>query len=204
VDWGRKVTHNSQAVEFDAATHTYTAGGVVLPSVTTVIRAAGLMNAAYIGAGTTVAMERGSIVAELTELDDMGELDAGSVDPLLFGYLDAWRRFRADAGYAVEADGIERRIANGACAGTLDRVGKLNGIHTIIDIKTGAAAAWHKIQTAGYMMLQRSTDTAAGRKWRRYRRGAVYLPAPTALALLSAPPICRLPRVPCVLPFSAR
>ncbi len=138
-----------ETVEFDEATHTYTQGGVKLPSVTTIIRAAGLMPDFY-GSGNETAMLRGTLVHRVCEFHDEGDLDESSVDPALAGYLEAWKKFRADTGFKPEK--IEWRNAHPIYryAGMVDRTGLFGGLRSIIDIKTGAFDPWMGVQTAAY------------------------------------------------------
>jgi hypothetical protein len=138
-------------VHFDEATHTYTHEGVVLPSVTTIIKAAGLMD---MTGWNEAARDRGTRVAKMTAYFDQGDLDEASVDPAELGYLNAWRRFLSESGFKSDANGIEEVLCvPGRAAGTLDRRGMMGQLKTIIDIKTGGASAWHAIQTAGYASL---------------------------------------------------
>jgi hypothetical protein len=134
-------------LQFDAETHTYTLDGSALPSVTYILREAGLIGE---WSSNTGPMTVGSYAHRLTEYDDKGELDADSVDPSLVGYLDAWRRFRTESGIEIVA--IEKRVFHAAYryAGTVDRVVAWNGLRSVIDIKTGSPAPWHALQTAAY------------------------------------------------------
>ena len=144
-------------ITFDEKTHIYRLGETVLPSVTTVIREAGLMDATF---WNSEACNRGTRVAKMTAYLDQGDLDESTVDPAELGYLNAWRRFLSESGF--EVGGVEQLVYMAdRAAGTLDRIGLLNSVSAIIDIKTGQASAWHAVQTAGYSML-------SGRRHRRY------------------------------------
>lgn len=144
-------------IEFDEKTHIYRLNGVVLPSVTTVIREAGLMDSTF---WNSEACNRGTRVAKMTAYFDQGDLEESTVDQAELGYLNAWRRFLSESGF--EVGGVEQLVyMPGRVAGTLDRIGLLNSVSALIDIKTGQESAWHAIQTAGYSML-------TGRRNRRY------------------------------------
>ena len=138
-----------EPVEFDEETHTYTQGGVKLPSVTTIIREAGLMPGFY-GSGNEAAMLRGTLVHRACEFHDEGDLDESTVDPALAGYLEAWKKFRDET--AFDPAEIEWRHAHpvNKYAGTVDRIGSFGGRPAIIDIKTGEFDPWIGIQLAAY------------------------------------------------------
>lgn len=154
---------------FDPDQHEYRLNGVVVPSVTQVI---GDLWPELYADSPRAAMERGSIVHEATSLDDEGTLneeayldrmmlDAGSPESAALGYLEAWRRFKRESGFVVELN--EARVWAGIYAedrviyyaGTLDRVGILNGERVLIDLKTGdcdskGRRAAVRMQTAAY------------------------------------------------------
>lgn len=142
-------------IEFDAAAHEYKIGGVKVPSVTQIIKEAGLMPTYKPDAN--FAMVRGSHVHKATELYDLGRLDEESLDPALVPYLAAWKAFRKQAVIIFADGGIEKIVADqgGRFAGTLDRLGvDAGGALCVIDIKTGQEAPWHALQMAAYAMTQ--------------------------------------------------
>lgn len=139
--------------QFDRETHTYTLGNRVLPSVTEIIKAAGLVDLTWF---TEAGRQTGEDVAYLTELYDHARHDkiVKILDerPELEGYFDAWTAFRVDSGFVVQADGIERPVWDAAAgyAGCLDRVGRLNWRPAIVDGKRYAHVPWHGVQLAAY------------------------------------------------------
>ena len=124
---------------FDPIPHTYTLEGVLVPNVTGILEVLG----EYAGVPALV-LERasaiGTAVHVATELDDKGGLVEESVHPVVRPFLDAWRKFRHDTGYAP--DSIEERVFSKRhwYAGTLDRSGPSHdtGKPALIDIKTTA------------------------------------------------------------------
>lgn len=153
-------------IEFDTDRHEYKIGGVKIPSVTQIIKEAGLMPTYKPDAN--FAMVRGSHVHKATELYDLGRLDEESLDPALAPYLEAWKAYREQAKIEFVAGGIEKVVADqaGRFAGTLDRLGlDKEGTLCVIDIKTGSPAPWHSLQMAAYAMTQKGLP----------RRIAVYL-----------------------------
>jgi hypothetical protein len=122
---------------FDPDTHTYRYDGVVIPSVTQVLRP--LSNFGVVAPDVlSAAMAFGTAAHMACELHDTGMLDYSTLDPALAPYLQAWQRFCAD--HAVEWELIEERVYSGThkYAGTLDRYGKVAGKACVIDIKTGS------------------------------------------------------------------
>lgn len=139
-------------ITFDEETHTYTAGGVIVPSVTQIISAAGLYgNTSFY---TEESRLRGSYVHQIIEYHLSGELDESTIDESLRPYFDAWLRFVEESKY--ESEECEKRLAHNYLryAGTIDHVGHLNGLFSIIDVKTGQSIhPATAIQTAGYSGL---------------------------------------------------
>lgn len=129
----------SSDIQFIAETHRYYVGGVEVPNVTRILEPIGER---YDFVPFDV-MERKRIIGDLTHkataLYDAGLLDNDSVDDTIAPYVDAWKKFVADAGFVPLA--IEDRVYHNQYryAGTLDRVGYLNldveGPLYLIDIK---------------------------------------------------------------------
>lgn len=142
---------------FDAATHTYRLDGQVVPSVTQILGEAGLVDGRWY---TEESQLRGRTVHVITALDDRGELEESKVADEYRGYLDAWRRFKAEM--KCEILSIEERVCNATYryAGTTDRRLVWNGPLYIADIKAGVPEWWHKVQTGGYWMCD-GIDAAA-------------------------------------------
>ena len=134
-------------LHFDQATHVYRLGDRVLPSVTQVLKEAGIIDDTWY---TEESRIRGSFAHEATALDDAGVLDESSVDSSLAGYLEAWRRFKRDSGMRILK--AEFRICDRVYgyAGTVDRLAVVRHQPTIPDIKTGDPEPWHALQLAGY------------------------------------------------------
>lgn len=133
---------------FDPETHTYTLDDLTVPSVTEVLRGAGLIaGSAY---ADTRALARGTAVHSACHYLDEGDLDEASVSREIEPYVRAYRRFLADSGFKVGE--IERRVWSRlhGFAGTLDRTGELCGRQVLFDIKSGPAEEWHSAQLGGY------------------------------------------------------
>ena len=110
--------------------------------------------------------EEGQVIHEAAKYLFQKRLDWKSVDSAVLGYLvslDLW--LKATGFLAEECEQALYHLVL-LFAGTVDCKGRLpNNSRWIIDIKSGAAARWHKWQTAGYRILSREYR----------RRGALYL-----------------------------
>lgn len=122
---------------FEEATHTYRFGGQVVPGVTGILKP--LTDYDSVPANVLhAASEFGKAVHMACELDDLGELNESALDPALAPYLAGWRKFSAD--HQVQWQLIEKPVFHSLLryAGTPDRIGLVNGIGTVVDIKSTA------------------------------------------------------------------
>lgn len=123
---------------FDEASHTYSVAGEVWPSVTQVLDP--LQELDGIPRDILAAAAAfGSNVHAACHLDNIGELDDATLDPLLLPYLTAWRKFQTDTGAVVLMS--EHRVAHPRLryAGTLDTICLIGGVRELVDIKSTAA-----------------------------------------------------------------
>ena len=125
---------------FDEATHTYTLDGVVIPSVTEIC--APITCGKYPPVGVVQqAAARGTRVHELCALYDMDALP-DEIEAGLVGYVKAWAAFCRD--YKPVWTHIELPLygeidPGQPFAGTLDRIGDIDGRTRVVDIKTAAS-----------------------------------------------------------------
>ncbi|MGM9650390.1 MAG: hypothetical protein ACI3VX_00460 [Faecousia sp.] len=153
---------------FDEATHTYTINGVVIPSVTEICAPITCGNYPPVGV-VQQAAARGTRVHELCALYDMDALP-DEIESELVGYVKAWAEFCRD--YDPVWQFIERplygEIDKGSpFAGTLDRIGAIDGFARVVDIKTTSTLNRpSKIslccQIAGYEWLAYLNDIPIG------------------------------------------
>lgn len=141
-------------LEFDPATHEYRVAGRLLPSVTQILKSAGLIPES--GWSSVRAMSRGTLVHTACHYDDEGDLDEATLTESLRGYVEAWRKFKREV-KLLEIVAIEERVWHPTYlfAGTLDRRVRINGRLGIIDIKTGQRQPWHSLQLGGYSLTQK-------------------------------------------------
>jgi hypothetical protein len=144
----------SHELTFCAERHEYRLNGRVLPSVTQVLRF--LDDFEHVPpAVLEAARQFGSHVHAACDLDARDVLDYDALDPALRPYVDAFRRFRAEAG--IEILGSEERVCSRTFgyAGTLDlrarrRNAKVSTRDMLIDIKSGVVPRSVGAQCAAY------------------------------------------------------
>ena len=142
------------------ANHKYTIDDQPVPGVSEILQGVGYVDTRYFDAESR---QRGTAVHKVCELWDKGTPIPGLAKfPELHGYLEAWKKFRAEAGFKPEE--IEYVVGHPALmyAGTLDRLGDMDGSNLLVDIKTGTPAWWHPIQTAAYGGMVMGTGPRMG------------------------------------------
>ena len=140
---------------FDEDLHKYTDGnGLTIPSVTQIMKTAGLVNLDWIPVEILEAKaDLGKKVHSATELYDRNDLNFDALHPALMSYLNGWIKFRKD--FKFEPTEIEMQLLHTVYryAGRIDRVGLMGSDLTLLDIKSGTKQKTHAIQTAGYELL---------------------------------------------------
>lgn len=145
------VVQQLEAITLDPEKHEYRNGtGVLVPSVTQIIKRAGLM----FHSGDEAPMKRGTSVHWVAQLDDQGLLKHRRVPTKLRGYRDAWRAWKLASGFTVRD--IEMPfISRFGYAGTIDRAGTLSFQDCVVDLKSGTAIPeWAKFQLVAYGMYR--------------------------------------------------
>lgn len=134
---------------FDPGPHVYRYNGVVVPSVTQILKP--LENWDFLDEeAKAFYSERGTEVHRVTALDDLEDLVEESVDPTLTGYLKSWRLLRRDPDIKVLS--VEEFVFHPLLrvAGTMDRRMLIKRRHAVLDIKAGVKLASHGVQVYGY------------------------------------------------------
>lgn len=149
------------AFSFDFDTHVYrNAAGMRRPSVTDCLHSSGLYDFSRVDREVLERKRRiGSSVHRATaEFDREGWLDETWLEDDELPYYQAWLAFRKDF-HEIEWVHIEKPMLRTVCGvevgGTPDRVGWLNGVLVVDDLKCAAAVhpAW-RIQTATYELME--------------------------------------------------
>ncbi|TXH02761.1 MAG: hypothetical protein E6R07_14645 [Nevskiaceae bacterium] len=125
-----------RGLTFDEARHEYRLDGVKLPGVTTVLKP--ISSAHYAGVDPDVmarAAALGQAVHKVIELDLQQDLDTDSLDPELVPYYRGWRMFLRQSGFQAYLSEKKLASVQGRYAGTLDLMGVLNGLPSLIDAK---------------------------------------------------------------------
>jgi hypothetical protein len=154
-------TAAAPSLTFEPSTHTYALDGVVIPSVTTVLKAAGYIDFSRVPSGILdQALERGSLVHEALHYLNEDDLNLDSVRDDLRGYVQAGIDFRRLSGFTVYSCELRVCSPTWRVAGTLDLLGRWSDdVLTIADYKTGHpkdVAA--DLQLAAYAELLRETS----------------------------------------------
>lgn len=166
---------NQTELTFEESKHEYKSNGVIIPSVTQILKEAGLIDLSFVSKELLAwKSDVGTKVHKTTELFDLKNLDENSLHPLLKGYLSGWKKFRED--YLFVPTLIEQRIIHNLYryAGTIDRIGLLGKKQEItqLDIKSGVYHHSHAIQSAGYTELYNYDKE---KKLKITRRMTIYL-----------------------------
>ena len=125
-------------LHFNADTHEYRDRGRLIPSVTQIL--APLSNFSFVEPETLAAAQAfGTAVHRACELSDLGQLAEDDLDPALAPYLAGWRNFCRD--HDCKWEEVEHQVyfETMQYAGTLDRVGTVDGARAIVDIKSGSS-----------------------------------------------------------------
>lgn len=115
------LTKTPDSVEFDREAHIYTRAGIVLPSITQVLVAEGIIDTSHY---TEEGRHRGSMVHLACHLYDTAQISEEEIDAETEPYLRAWISFKRDTGFNVIDS--EKPLASKlyGFAGTPDRVGE--------------------------------------------------------------------------------
>jgi hypothetical protein len=126
-------------LSFDPLLHEYHASGRLLPSVTTIMRATGLVNGWSIKEDPQYRM-RGQAAHEAARLIDTGEYSEEGTHELIRPYARQYRQFVSDIGFIAHGWEISMAHITLGFAGTFDIVGlDKNGDVLLIDVKTGSS-----------------------------------------------------------------
>lgn len=168
-------------VRFDPAKHEYRdSKDRPVISVTQVLSQAGICDFSFVEEEIRVrAMQRGTSVHWLLQLEDEGALDYRRVPLGLRPYRKAYLQWKAASGFLPEL--IEKQfISHYGYAGTIDRYGSLpktaifpNGSRAVVDFKTGEIPDWVALQLSAYAMRMNPNPNIA----RTIRRIALALRA---------------------------
>jgi len=144
---------------FNPAAHEYTEDdGTPIPSVTQIIKAAGIIDDRWY---TADARDKGSAVHALCERYAGGSrIDKRGNQYRDYEYVNSFAAWMSDYGvFTLSTEcRVYHKINGRAYAGTYDILADIGGKTVLIDIKTGAKAKWHAVQLAAYAMARPVID----------------------------------------------
>lgn len=139
---------------FEEETHTYKTNGIKVPSVTQILKEAGLIDLSFVDKEILeYKSDLGTKVHTTTELYDQNNLDVDSLHPILKGYLDGWIKFRKDYDFTPTLMEIALIHPLYKYAGKIDRIGTIRKDTVQVDLKSGVHHHSYAIQSAGYTEL---------------------------------------------------
>ncbi len=132
---------------FDKAAHQYRVDGRLVPSVTSVLNAAGLTNPRFF---TQESRERGTAVHSAIHYLVQGDLDESSLCKEVMRYFKAFVMFQNLTHFTTIFSEYTVYSGDFDYIGTLDLYGWLNGRRVIIDVKTGSVPPTVDLQLWAY------------------------------------------------------
>ena len=99
---------------------------------------------------------RGSYIHTAIHLFDIGDLDEENLDPVIFPYLNAWKKFLSESKFKVVDSEVRLNNEMYQLTGKPDKVGVLNNSPTIVDAKSGVIMPYVSLQLAFYELLKGS------------------------------------------------
>lgn len=146
----------SDVIRFEPDKHKYFLGKQQIPSVTQIISDLMCLDFRFIDPWY---LEFGTAVHKAIELHIKDELDIKALDPLLRPYVAAFITSSQEIQFRIIES--ERIIFDPIIkiAGTMDILAvDLTEKLWVLDIKSGVPQPWHKLQTAGYAILEAGAD----------------------------------------------
>lgn len=124
---------------------------IVVPSVTQLLEYGHLIDTSYIAPHYA---EDGTEIHTMTELMDKGLYDASLCVDRVHAAMVGYELFLLD--HDVVWEQTEQMVFHDTLfyAGTLDRLGTVDGNPFLVDIKSGQKYRWHVVQVAAYRMCK--------------------------------------------------
>jgi hypothetical protein len=133
-------------IQFDVASHRFSADGQEVPSVTHILKAGGWIDDRFY---TEQGRRRGEDVHRATALLDHQRLDWTSLSEEIRAYVLSYERARAELGLGIRR--IECIVHKARLwAGIEDREATWGRQLTVVELKTGTPTLADKLQIAGY------------------------------------------------------
>ncbi len=132
------------------------------------------------------SLNKGRIIHLITEYEDQGVLDDSSVDPILGGYLDGYRRFKVDTNFIPTHTEYQFYNRKYKYSGRVDKYGPLFGYMSVVDVKSGAPHEADQYQAPAYLFGLKDNGFPCWRAWDLYLKATgtyslVEVKSPTGL-----------------------
>lgn len=150
---------------YDDAEHIYRLRGTVIPSITQVLKLTGFIDDTYFSEWYA---KRGTNVHLACQYLIEGDLDMGSVDESIRPRVERFEKFLSERKPQLifaEVPLVNRIFR---FAGTEDLFVNLDGVLSLIEIKSGKAKLAAKLQSAGQKLLINCIPQYAGKVVRRF------------------------------------
>ncbi len=151
---------------FDEKNHFYFWNGARVPSTTQVCA----ILAPRIWPIDNYYLQKGKIIHTITQFEDEGVLDDSSVDPILKGYLNGYRRFKVDTGFIPTHTEYQFYSKKYKYCGRVDKYGPLGGYMSVVDVKSGAPHEADQYQAPAYLFGLKDNGFPCWRAWDLYLR----------------------------------
>lgn len=124
---------------------------IVVPSVTQLLEYGHLVDNSFIAPHYA---EDGTEIHTMTELMDQGMYEPSLCVDRVHAAMVGYEQFLLD--HDVVWEQTEQMVFHNELfyAGTLDRLGMVDGKRFIVDLKSGSRYRWHIVQLAGYLMCE--------------------------------------------------
>jgi len=135
--------------------HEYSWYGEHVPGVNELLRELGMIDTTFF---TEEGAARGKRRHSLLEAYDENRIDWAKIEPEDGYVLVGWREFLEDSGFLVKSNELPVIHSGLWYAGTIDKVGTLDGQTHLLDIKSGSSVdRWAYLQTACYALAYADT-----------------------------------------------
>ena len=143
--------YQCSGLNFEPVAHKYSFHGKEIPSVTSIIKRANLVDERFFNDEGRL---RGTAVHEAVFLSIHNILDRNNLHKIIEPYFVQWEKFLIDSRFIPIKRFCESCLFNPTYhyAGKIDLLGNLNGRHALIDIKTGSSII-APLQTAAYAAM---------------------------------------------------
>ncbi len=139
---------------------------VELPPLSTILKAVGIVDGRWY---TPESAARGKAIHKILEYIDNDELDWGSVDDRVYGWIEAYTKFRENYPFKILESEAPIYHKQNLYACTPDRrVQFEDKTFGLLDFKTGGEEKWHQLQLTAQKEAQESHNRKVDEIWGVY------------------------------------